>query len=83
MCIKDLNLKANTLNLIEKKMGTNHELTSTENNILNRIIAQVTVKINSSELEHHETEKFYKTKDTVSCIEAVYRMGKNSHQLYI
>jgi hypothetical protein len=36
MCIKVLNIKPDTLNLLEKKVGTNFELIGTGENFLNR-----------------------------------------------
>jgi hypothetical protein len=35
-CVKDLNIKPDTLNLIEEKVGKNIELICTEGNFLNR-----------------------------------------------
>ena len=35
-CIKDLNIKPDTVNLIEKKVGKGHENIGTGDNVLNR-----------------------------------------------
>lgn len=50
-----------------EKMGTSLECTATGNIFLKRSpIVQATIKINSSEVEHHETGKFCKKKCTVN-----------------
>ena len=81
--IKVLNLKQYTVNLIEQKVGNSLELIGTRDNFLNRtLVAQALRSIDKWDLM--KLKSFCKTKDTVNGTKtAVYRLGKDLHQLYI
>ena len=80
--IKDLNVKPDTLNLIEQKVGSSLELIGTGDNFLNRTpIAQaLRSTINKWDLMKL---KSCKAKDTVIGQNVSLQIGKDLHQHYI
>ena len=78
--IKDLNLKQDTLNLREQRIGNILELVDTGDNFLKRSpMTQVLMsKINEGNLM--KLKSFYITEDTIS---RSYRLGKNLYISYM
>ena len=60
--IKDLNIKADTLNLIEEKVGKSLELIGTEGNFLNRTPVSQGVRSSRNKCDLMKLEIFCKTK---------------------
>jgi hypothetical protein len=63
--IKDLNIKPDTLNLIEEKVGKILELISTGENFLNRTPIAHALRSRIDEWDLMKLETFCKAKDTV------------------
>jgi hypothetical protein len=77
--IKDLNIKLDTLSLIEEKIGSSLEHIGTGENFLNKIPVAQTLNSIIDNWNFMKLKSFCKAKDTVnwSKIEA-YRLGKRS-----
>jgi hypothetical protein len=64
--IKDLNIKPDTLNLIEEKLGNTLEQIGTEDNYSNRIPMGQALRTNIDKWDPMKLKSFYKAKDTVN-----------------
>ena len=64
--IKDLNIKPDTLNLIEEKVGKSLELIGTGGNFLNRTPMAHALRSRIDKWDLMKLESFCKTKDIVS-----------------
>ena len=73
--IKDLNIKPDTLNLIEEKVGKSLELIGTGGNFLNRTPMAHALRSRIDKWDLMKLESFCKAKDTVN--KTTYRLGKN------
>jgi hypothetical protein len=65
-CIKDLNMKPDTLNLIEEKEGKNLELIGIEGNLLNRTPVAHALRSRIDKWALMKLESFCKAKDIVN-----------------
>jgi hypothetical protein len=61
--IKDLNVKPDTVNLIEKKVGKSLELTGTGDNFLNRTLVAQALRSTIDTWDLMKLKSFYKAKD--------------------
>ena len=64
--IEDLNIKPDTLNLIEKKMGKSFELIGTGRNFLNRTTMAHTLRSRIDKWDLMKLESFYKAEGTIN-----------------
>ena len=64
--VKDLNIKPNTLNLIEEKVGNSHELIGTGRNFLNRTPMAQALRSKIDKWDLMKLESFCKAKDIVN-----------------
>ena len=64
--IKDLNIKPNTLNLIEQKVGNSLELTGRGDNFLNRTPMAQALRSTIDKWDLMKLKSFCKAKDTVN-----------------
>jgi hypothetical protein len=64
--IKDLNIKPDTLNLIEKKVGNSLEHIGTGENFLNRPLRAQVLRSTIEKWNLLKLKSFYKAKDTVN-----------------
>jgi hypothetical protein len=64
--IKDLNIKPDTLNLIEEKMGNILEHIGTRHNFLSRTLMSQALRPTISKWDLMKLKSFYKAKDTVN-----------------
>ena len=64
--IKDLNIKLDTLNLIEEKVGDNLECIGTEDNFLNTASIAQAVRTTISKQDPIKLKWFCKAKDTIN-----------------
>ena len=64
--IKDLNIKPDTLNLIEEKVGKSLELIGTGGNFLNRTPMAHALRSRIDKWDFMKLENFYKAKDIVN-----------------
>jgi len=64
--IKDLNIKSDTFNLIEEKVGKSLELIGTGGNFLNRIPMAHALRSRINKWDFMKLESLYKAKDIVS-----------------
>jgi hypothetical protein len=62
--IKGLNIKPDTLNLIQQKVGSNLELFSTGDNFLNRTPVARALRSTIDKWDLVKLKSFYKAKDT-------------------
>ena len=66
-CIKDLNVKPDTLNLAEQKVGNNLEHTSIGDSFLNRTPIAQALRSTLNKWDLMKLQSFfYKTKDTIN-----------------
>jgi hypothetical protein len=80
MWIKDLNIKPDTLNLIEEKVRKSLELTGTEGNLLNRTPMDHALISRIDKWDLMKLESFYKAKDIVNKTnQQPTDWGKNLH----
>ena len=63
--IKDLNIKPDTLNLLEKKVGKSFKLTGTGGNILNRTPMTCALRSSIDKWDHMKLESLCKAKGAV------------------
>ena len=66
--IKDLNIKPDTLNLIEEKVGNSLECVGTGDNFLNRTLMAQSLSSTIDKLDLMKLKNFFKIKDTVKRI---------------
>ena len=64
--IKDLNIKPDTLNLIEEKVGKSLKLIGTRGNFLNRIPVSQALRSTIDKRDLMKTKSFCKPKDTIN-----------------
>ena len=64
--IKDLNIKPDTLNLIEEKVGKNLKHMGTGENVLNKTPAAQALRSTIDKLDLIKPQSFCKAKDTVN-----------------
>lgn len=82
--IKDLNIKPDTLNLIEEKVGKSFELIDTGRNFLNRTPMAHALKSRIDKWDLMKLKSFCKAKDTVERKKmAAFRLRKDLYQPYI
>jgi hypothetical protein len=75
--IKDLNIKPDTLNLIEKKVGNTLEHIGTGNNFLNRTPMAQALRSTVDKWDLMKLQSFCKARDTVIGKMAANRLGKD------
>lgn len=63
-CVKDINIKSHTLNLIEEKVGNSLKCAGTEDRFLNRTSIEQALRSIVTAWDYTELKNFYKAKDT-------------------
>ena len=63
--IKDFNIKPDTLNLIEKKIGSSLEIIGTGDNFLNRILIVQELRSTINKWDFMKLKRFCKAKNTI------------------
>ena len=82
--IKDLNIKPDTLNLIEEKVGNSLKHIGIGDNFLNRTPVAQTLRCTTNKWNLMKLKSFCKVKDTVKRTKkTAHRIRKDLHQLYI
>ena len=80
--IKDLNIKPDTINLIEEKVANNHEHIGTGDNFLNRTPMTCVLSSTIDKSEFMKLQSSVKQR-TLTIVQIAQILGKDFHQSYI
>jgi hypothetical protein len=75
--IKDLNIKPETLKLVQERTGTTLEAIGVGKDVLNRTPAAQQLREGMDKQDYVKLKSFCTTKEMVSKLETTHRMGEN------